>query len=165
MWQGRGLCKGPAVLPCCWVLPLPPLSPSSTRPAPPAASLVSATVDNAGCDPEDVNCLHATIGGTEDQQPSDAAVQAVAAWDGHVRRRKGEGMGSRVWVPVPVARPFISLPPLLPPPHPRPQPSRCRATARTCRASPPALRMAWQRRCGLAAAWEVGGVARLWRRA
>ena len=38
---------------------------------------------NSDCASEDLGCLKATIGAAED--PSDASVEAVAAWDGHVR--------------------------------------------------------------------------------
>lgn len=41
-----------------------------------------ATVDNSDCLPDDLNCMKATIGTAD--EPSDAAVEAVAVWDGHV---------------------------------------------------------------------------------
>ena len=49
-------------------------------------------MDNSGCAAEDLHCMKATIGAAED--PSDASVEAVAAWDGHVRRAGG---GWVVW--------------------------------------------------------------------
>lgn len=39
-----------------------------------------AAAENAGCGPEDLDCVQASIGGL-----GEATVEAVAVWDGHVR--------------------------------------------------------------------------------
>lgn len=49
----------------------------------------AASIDNAGCAPEDLDCMHATIGEVATGGEDSASVQTVPYWDGHVRAWQG----------------------------------------------------------------------------